>query len=368
MIKIQNIYYMLAYAFQVLHEDSYKRIAVEDFEQAEDLLAAILAKGIANQVKRGLGREYISRIDNLNSPHGKISISASIKSMIIQKRQLVCESDEFSENAYANQIIKTTALMLIRSDEVKQEQKKTLKKVILYFQAVDKLNPQKIRWTGIKYNRNNATYKMLINICYLVIEALLPTTQEGSRKMSQFKDDHLHRLFEKFVLEYYRKHYPKPYYVSAAQIDWNTDDGIVSLLPTMKTDITLEYGEKILIIDTKYYGRSLQTNNLYNSRSIHSGNLYQIFAYVKNKDVHHSGDVSGLLLYAKTDEDITPDDKSYLIDGNRISVKTLDLNKDFKEIRNQLDKIVDEWINPKQPDFNRRQNAAPTAIINHRLR
>ena len=345
MIKIQNIYYMLAYAFQILHEDSYKKIAVEDFEQADDLLAAILAKGIANQIKRGLGREYISYTDSLSSPHGKINISASIKSQTFLKRQLVCEFDEFSENAYVNQIIKTTALMLIRSDEVKQEQKKALKKVMLYFHAVDTLNPREIQWAGIKYNSNNATYKMLINICYLVIEALLPTTQEGSRKSSQFKDDHLHRLFEKFVLEYYRKHYPE-YNASAAQIDWNTDDGIVDLLPIMKSDITLEYGEKILIIDTKYYGHTLQTNSLYNSHSIHSGNLYQIFTYIKNKDVHRSGDVSGMLLYAKTDEDITPDN-TYLMGGNRISVKTLNLDKNFEGIRSQLDKISDEWIYSK---------------------
>ena len=342
MIKIQNIYYMLAYAFQVLQEDSYKKIAVEDFEQAEDLLAAILAKGIANQIKRGLGREYISQTDSLSSPHGKINISSSLNSQTILKRQLVCEFDEFSENAYVNQIIKTTALMLIRSDEVKQEQKKSLKKVMLYFHAVDTLHPHEIQWTGIKYNSNNSTYKMLINICYLVIEALLPMTQEGTRKMSQFKDDHLHRLFEKFVLEYYRKHYPN-YKVSASQIEWNTDDGVIDLLPTMKSDITLECGEKILIIDTKYYGRTLQTNTLFNSRSIHSGNLYQIFTYVKNKDVQHSGDVSGLLLYAKTDEEIAPDN-NYLMDGNRISVKTLDLDKNFGGIKSQLDKIVDDWF------------------------
>jgi 5-methylcytosine-specific restriction enzyme subunit McrC len=111
----------------------------------------------------------------------------------------------------------------------------------------------------------------------------------------------------------------------------------------MKSDITLEYKGKTIIIDTKYYSRTMQTNSLYNSRTIHSGNLYQIFAYVKNKDINHSGDVSGVLLYAKTDEDITPDN-SYMMDGNRISVKTLDLDKDFAGIREQLDKIVEEWL------------------------
>jgi 5-methylcytosine-specific restriction enzyme subunit McrC len=344
MIKIQNIYYMLAYAFQVLNEDSYNKIAFEDFEDAEDLLAAILAKGIANQIKRGLGREYILQTDALTSPRGKINISSSIKERTMLHKRLVCEFDEFSENAYINQILKTTMILLLRSEEVRAGRKRSLKKVLLYFSAVDTINPRSIRWTNIKYHSNNTTYKMLINVCYLVIEALLPTTQAGSRKLSQFKDDHLHRLYEKFVLAFYRKHYEhQGVKVSSTQIGWNVDDGVIDLLPAMKSDITLECREKMLIIDTKYYSRTMQTNSLYNSHTIHSGNLYQIFAYVKNKDVDHTGNVSGLLLYAKTDEKITPD-KSYMMDRNRIGVKTLDLDKDFSGIREQLDKIIEEWL------------------------
>ena len=203
MIKIQNIYYMLAYAFQVLNEDSYAKIALEDFERVEDLLAAILFKGIANQTKRGLGREYISKTEALNSPRGKINIPVSLKERTMLEKQLVCEFDEFSENVYVNQILKTTAWMLIRSCQVAQEQKKTLKKVMLYFNAVDTLNPFNIQWASIKYHRNNSTYKMLINICYMAFEALLPTTREGPNWLSQFKEDYMHRLYEKFVLEYY---------------------------------------------------------------------------------------------------------------------------------------------------------------------
>ena len=41
MIRIQNIYYMLAYAFQVLHEQGYKDVATEEFENAAELLSAI---------------------------------------------------------------------------------------------------------------------------------------------------------------------------------------------------------------------------------------------------------------------------------------------------------------------------------------
>ncbi len=81
----------------------------------------------------------------------------------------------------------------------------------------------------------------------------------------------------------------------------------------------------------------------YDKATLHSGNIYQIFTYVKNQDAVGAGNVSGMLLYAKTDEDITPD-SSYIMGGNRISVKTLDLNKDFSLIALQLDKIAEDHI------------------------
>ena len=47
-----------------------------------------------------------------------------------------------------------------------------------------------------------------------------------------------------------------------------------------------------------------------------------------------------MLLYAKTDEIVLPNN-SYKMGGNAISVKALDLDCDFLEIRKQLDNIVE---------------------------
>jgi 5-methylcytosine-specific restriction enzyme subunit McrC len=71
--------------------------------------------------------------------------------------------------------------------------------------------------------------------------------------------------------------------------------------------------------------------------------MYQIFTYVKNMDAANSGNVSGLLLYAKTDEEIVPD-SDFIISGNRISVKTLDLNTDFSNIAKQLNTIAERLL------------------------
>ena len=52
-IFIQNIYYMLSYAYQVLQRQDYQCIASEKFEHIDDLFAAILAKGVSRQLNKG---------------------------------------------------------------------------------------------------------------------------------------------------------------------------------------------------------------------------------------------------------------------------------------------------------------------------
>lgn len=180
---------------------------------------------------------------------------------------------------------------------------------------------------------------MLINICYFVMEGLLLSTEKGDHRLATFLDDRtMPQLFERFVLEYYRYHHPS-LNARASQVDWNIDEGAMDFLPVMQTDITLSHKGRILIIDTKFYSKTMQSRKDYNTQSLHSGNLYQIFTYVKNKDNDNTGNVSGLLLYAKTDELITPD-ASFVMAGNPIKVKTLDLNVAFKDIAEQLDTIV----------------------------
>ena len=106
----------------------------------------------------------------------------------------------------------------------------------------------------------------------------------------------------------------------------------------------LRLKDKILIIDAKYYGRIML--NQFEKESMRSNHLYQIFTYVKNQDRDNTGDVAGILLYAKTDEDITPD-CMFNMGGNQIGAKTLDLNKEFSLIAAQLDKIAWDYFEIK---------------------
>ncbi|WP_368074821.1 5-methylcytosine-specific restriction endonuclease system specificity protein McrC [uncultured Ruminococcus sp.] len=329
---------MLSYAFQVLNEQGYKNIATEQFNNVAELCAAILSKGVSLQLKRGLEREYIEQTDALSSLRGRIEISESIKTRSMLKKQLICSYDDFSVNSYINRIIKTTMDLLLHAD-ISKSRKKELRKLLVFFGEVDLLDVHTINW-NVKYNRNNQTYRMLVSICYLVVKGLLQTNSDGTTRLMDFLDEQrMNRLYEKFILEYYAKECPQVR-ATASQIPWALDDGVNSMLPVMQSDIMLTRGSEVLIIDAKYYTHTTQTQ--YDVHTLHSANLYQIFTYVKNKDTDFGEEphkVSGMLLYAATDEAIQPDN-SYQMSGNKISVRTLDLNQDFPEIAAQLNAIV----------------------------
>lgn len=346
-ILIKNIYYMLSYACQTLQEQQYANLATEEFENAADLFAAILAKGISNQLKRGLAKEYISTEEELSSPKGKYECTESMKALSGIRGKAVCKFDEYSENILLNEILKSTIHFLIACKDVSKENKRQLKKEALFLENVDVISLKDVKWKSIRITRNYSSYKLLLNICYLVVEGLLISQESGEVKFRNILDEQrMCRLYEKFLLGFYQKEYPE-FEVWAAGINWDlTDEEQFQLyLPTMQTDVTLVYEQKALILDAKYYeaGTPLAHHSQWGNQTLHSNNLYQIFTYTKNFKRDGIEKVAGCLMYAKN-EDSQGHDLKYEMGGNEIMVRTLDLNVEFGEIKKELKRLVsDVW-------------------------
>lgn len=62
----------------------------------------------------------------------------------------------------------------------------------------------------------------------------------------------------------------------AVQVKWDlaagTEEAMIRFMPIMQTDIFLRYKEQVLIIDTKYYGHTMQMQ--YDKATLYSGNVY----------------------------------------------------------------------------------------------
>lgn len=339
---------MLAYAYKSLKKDTYKDLASEDFENIEDFLSAILVKGVSMEIKKGLAKDYIFLNEETSSIKGKIDLASSIKAQSFYKSKMYCSFDEFTTNILLNQILKSTMELLLRTNIPKTRQK-DIRRLLIYFKDVDLIDLRNINW-NFRFSRNNQNYLMLIGICKLIIESKIQSQRDGDdRLMGFFDEQKTYYLFQNFILEYYKEHFPD-INTAAREIKWQLDDENNNLLPRMFSDIYLEYDRNILIIDAKYYKNNTQKN--YGRATIWSNNLYQIYTYVKNTeyrenlnidDQEEKKKISAMLLYAKTDGQIQPN-QIYQMAGNQIEVKSLDLNQKFPKIRQDLDQIVYDYF------------------------
>ena len=304
------------------------------------MLFASMMKGV-KYTRRSNTETTVYFIVHIGKDYGQEQMVNALKAtQVIRKKQLVCNYDEFSVDAYPNRIIKTTMDLLLRGS-ISKARKKEIRKLMIFFDGISILDIHSINW-DIQYDRNNQTYRMLIAVCRFVIKGLLQTTADGSTKIMDYADDQtMAKLYEKFILGYYQREHPelKAY---SPQITWQVTDGYRTLLPTMQSDIVItnKAAKKTLIIDAKYYTHNMQMKAPYMTQTLHSGNLYQIFTYVKNWSAAPDEVVSGMLLYAGTDDAIQPNN-DYQMSGNQISVKTLDMDCDFSKIAAQLDSIAD---------------------------
>lgn len=343
-IAIENVYYMLAYAFKAVSMDEFKKVSVEEFDNVDDLLAAILVVGLNKQIRAGFYRTYETEVDDITTLRGRLCFPQTIRNLQAKRQRLVCEFDDFSIDNLFNRILRTTIQILLHAERVKAPRRNALKKILPFLASVSVVAPKEIRWDMLRYQRNNKSYVILMNLCRLVVDGYLMGDKDGSGacRLKLFDEEKLSDVYEGFLREYYLLHHPEIEVPGKKCLCWDASPSDQLRLPRMETDVMLRARNKVLIIDAKFYGNILQYH--FGSSSYHNSNLYQINTYVTSAkaDPSYAGDeIVGMLLYAQTTERV-PSDR-FTISGNLIHIETLDLNQKFSQISAKLDAIVTQW-------------------------
>ena len=154
-------------------------------------------------------------------------------------------------------------------------------------------------------------------------------------------DGKMNHLFEAFLLNFYRKEFPQ-WTVRSEQLEWKFTTHLEinrSYLPRMITDISIETENGRIIIDAKYYSKTLSSR--FDSEKINSGNLYQLFSYLLNQRslISMTKRTRGNLLYPTVDKEL---DMEYWYEDHPIQIKTVNLNMSWKLIDARLRNIVNE--------------------------
>lgn len=208
---------MLAYAYKYvkLTDNNVTSIDPEKFENIRELMTELLIMGVSRQMKKGLLRDYESRTEEMTAVRGRISMGETVNRRSLTRCRLVCVFDEYVTDTIMNRILKTVMLLLIRSD-IKKEQKNRLAPILRVFSDVQCTELRSIKWDRFVYNRHNSGYRLLMTLCRIICENMLPSTEKGDRVMREILPDNLPKLYEKFLLEYFKLHHSGEIYANAS--------------------------------------------------------------------------------------------------------------------------------------------------------
>ncbi|WP_338472821.1 hypothetical protein R4Z10_08885 [Niallia sp. XMNu-256] len=293
-VPIRNLFCMLSYV-----NDSIELIeSLNDVD--EDLITYdfIVNQFLTEVVKlnrRGFVKDYVASTESTSRLGGRVMMSESMPYILARQPVVVCEKDQYTANILLNQIMKSTLQGICKNRYVKEETRIRSFTYLDYLAEVDTPPLTAESFSSVYFTRHNVHYRRMIHLARLLYDLTLLSHKQGNWSLfsAVLNESSLNSIFEKFLLNFYRFE-QQEYRVYSEVIQWKLD-GDRTLLPSMKTDISLLHknGKQKIIIDAKFYKNVFQEH--FGKSSFHSHNMYQLFTYL----MHQSKELNlrGILIY-----------------------------------------------------------------------
>jgi 5-methylcytosine-specific restriction enzyme subunit McrC len=336
-IPVQNLYYLLLYAWNRLPEGQAINVAGIRSPELPNLIAKVLLEGTRNLLRRGLDRNYVETDEDLTRPRGRVRISDTLNRALRSRAQIACTTDELSRDVLANQILKATLERLAKTEEIDQSLRNGMTAILSGLSEIRSIALVARDFGRVQLHGNNAGYAFLLRVCALAHEALLPDQRTGRFRFRNVlaNPQAMGLIFQDFIRNFFRLEQDR-FDVKGDQVRWDVDRSVGSghhLLPAMFTDTSLSDGRRTIIVECKW--TSALEIGRGGKRTLNEDHLRQLHTYMIHhaRTLSHVGSVEGLLLYPLTDENLNVD---LMVKGQRFRVRTINFAVDWQEIRMQL--------------------------------
>jgi 5-methylcytosine-specific restriction enzyme subunit McrC len=357
-IPIRNVYYLLLYAWDKVGEGEDTLTHEQVFVHLHDLFAHVLCESVARLLARGLDRQYQEIEEVVAGVRGKLDLSVTLKRNHLASARTHCRFDELKYDVLHNRILKATLLSLLSLD-LQIELRPRVRRLYQKLDTVSDVRITRRDFGRVQVHRNNRGYDFALRLCLLIHENLMIAEGTGRSRFRDFRDDpqQMGVLFQAFVRNFFTIE-QNDFAVSAPHVAWYDARGTdtdLQRLPRMETDVVLESVDRCVILDTKFYAEALRGRS--EQKKVDSSHLYQIFAYVENRAAKHHDRPphEGMLLYPVIDEAFAFD---YRLKGHRISIRSIDLNQPWLQIREDMLRLLDASGRPDSISFSSLSGAA----------
>jgi len=330
---------MLAYASRDAGLLDNRAIAACDFEQPLELVGRLLDASMRRLRRRGLNHEYRSIEEQGPAPRGAITLSATIARLLPAQGKLAWTVDELLPDTPENRVLKATMRLLMSHGGIGSKIRARLRTHVTWLSGVRDISPREAVRVRVTVPRALPEYRPALRLAGLALENLLPDAgQEGSRWNALLQDpERMGDLFERFVRGFAAYEFEDRAAVSARQLSWDVTSASPAgeeIMPIMRTDVFVQWKTgAATVCECKFYEEPLAKHAWSATAKLRASHLYQLTAYLRATAREAAEKPSGLLLYARAGEPIT---QQYILEGYRTMVATLDLARDWPDIRSEL--------------------------------
>ena len=319
------IYYLLLWAWNIDEFDDELAVEAAHLHRPIDLLYLMLARGCARLVRRGMDREYREERYVGPSIRGRLEVAETIRLDRGYGRTAASSAEFLSPDCPQNRLLKYCLLVASVQPRLDPMVRESCRIVANAFplrssgSRVDAIADLR----SARVHRNNRDYGVLLCIARLILRSTVPSAADSDHLLP-FTRARLERLFELFLRNALRRLLHDKAEVKAETVRWNNDSDFgSSLMPRMRTDLTIRAAESCMVIDAKYYKEPF-TEHASGKTLLRSAHLYQIYSYAINleKTDPQQRLWRGALAYARAG---APFDLRYELRGIPLRVVGIDL-------------------------------------------
>jgi 5-methylcytosine-specific restriction enzyme subunit McrC len=338
-VRVENVYFLLCYAWGHFEERDLVEIAADTVRTAEELFARVLVTASRRLLRQRLDRGYREEVDDLRRPRGKIHLARTVTRGTEIRGVLECCADDITEDVLHNRIIKATVTRLSTVEGLSTELRHGLHTIARGMSGVADVPINSQDFHRVQLHSNLRRYRLALNVCALLHRCLLPDERTGRWHFRAFggNEREMGLLFENFVREFLTREqrvFPR---VERTRIRWEVEGETNGLLPGLNTDMTLRRTGHCVVVETKCYGTPLVSGQFGSSGKLRSEDLCQLVSYLAN--FRTEGDrLTGVLLYAVDRPTVPP--TSIRLLGHDVHVLELNLNQPWQAIDRTIRDIV----------------------------
>ena len=349
-IPVRNLWLLMLYASDLFRDLEKANVAIEDNpDDIPDLVAEILWRQVERRIQRNLTYGYQSREAVVGRVRGRIDLLTTERHRLLDRGKIACRFDELSVDTARNRFVRAALeeiSKIVRSSAPAHKCRSLA--ASMRRMGVTGERPGRSDVSIDRFGRHDADDRQMVSAAHLAFNLALPTEAAGPKHLSLPNREitWIRKLYEKGIAGFYDVVLSrKEWRVDAGKtIGWlieSKSPGIDKILPSMRTDIMLDHlgaGRRI-VIDTKF--NSVVTRGWYREETLRSGYIYQIYAYLRSQE--GTGDplaanATGLLLHPSVGDMVN---EAVVIQNHEIRFATVDLGATAKEIRLQLQQVLE---------------------------